>query len=61
MRTTHRFTLNSADGGGQLGWLPMAHTCFNRLDLPLFLKNKEELKDALNLVISMELTGFSID
>merc|ERR1712196_80118 len=23
-----RFTLDSADGGGQFGWLPLAHTCF---------------------------------
>lgn len=37
---------------------PKAHTCFNRIDLPLY-ESKEELGGYLSLVINMEITGFS--
>ncbi|CAI5727852.1 unnamed protein product [Hyaloperonospora brassicae] len=37
---------------------PRAHTCFNRIDLPLY-KSKRELEDVLSLVINMEVTGFT--
>ncbi|DBA05170.1 TPA: hypothetical protein N0F65_005020 [Lagenidium giganteum] len=37
---------------------PRAHTCFNRIDLPLY-KSKEELEEVLTLVINMEVTGFT--
>ena len=37
-----------------------AHTCFNRIDLPLF-PNKEELKEAVNFVSFDEIIGFGID
>ncbi|TDH67199.1 hypothetical protein CCR75_004843 [Bremia lactucae] len=37
---------------------PRAHTCFNRIDLPLY-KSKKELEDVLSLVINMEVTGFT--
>jgi len=37
---------------------PRSHTCFNRLDLPLY-STKEELHGFLTLVIHMEITGFS--
>ena len=40
--------------------LPTLHTCFNRLDLPLY-KSKKELVEALKLVVKMDVTGFSID
>ncbi|CAH0486749.1 unnamed protein product [Peronospora farinosa] len=37
---------------------PRAHTCFNRIDLPLY-KSKKELEEVLSLVINMEVTGFT--
>ncbi|DBA05159.1 TPA: hypothetical protein N0F65_005009 [Lagenidium giganteum] len=37
---------------------PRAHTCFNRIDLPLY-KTKKELEEVLSLVINMEVTGFT--
>ena len=37
---------------------PRAHTCFNRMDLPLY-KTKDELVEVLSLVINMEITGFT--
>ena len=40
--------------------LPRAHTCFNRLDLPVY-KRKIELRQALNEVIRFHLIGFGID
>lgn len=40
------------------GLYPRSHTCFNRLDLPLY-SSKEELYQYLSLVINMELTGFT--
>lgn len=40
---------------------PRAHTCFNKLDLPLY-ENQRELDAYLSVVISMEnVTGFSIE
>lgn len=37
-----------------------AHTCFNRLDIPLFA-NKEELVEALKFITNNEILGFGID
>jgi len=37
---------------------PRSHTCFNRIDLPIY-DSKEELEGYLSLVINMEITGFS--
>ena len=42
------------------GLLPHAHTCFNRIDLPVY-KSKEDLEKYVNMAISMELTGFGQD
>jgi len=39
---------------------PRAHTCFNRIDLPLYT-SKQQLKDKLTLAVQMEYTGFDID
>ncbi|KAH9092004.1 hypothetical protein Ae201684P_011543 [Aphanomyces euteiches] len=39
---------------------PRAHTCFNRLDLPMYA-TKKDLETALNMVIKMEVTGFTIE
>lgn len=37
-----------------------AHTCFNRIDLPLF-NTEEQLKEALDFVVKNEIVGFGID
>ena len=37
-----------------------AHTCFNRLDIPIF-DNKEQLKEAIQFVTSNEIMGFGIE
>jgi hypothetical protein len=37
-----------------------AHTCFNRIDLPMFPSEKQ-VKEALNYVINNEVLGFGID
>ena len=37
-----------------------AHTCFNRLDLPTY-RSYEEMKKYLTLVLSMDITGFSME
>ncbi|GMH72160.1 hypothetical protein TrRE_jg1860, partial [Triparma retinervis] len=39
---------------------PRAHTCFNRIDLPLYT-SKQQLKDKLTLAVQLEATGFDID
>ncbi|KAF0695555.1 Aste57867_13595 [Aphanomyces stellatus] len=39
---------------------PRAHTCFNRLDLPMYA-TKKDLETALTMVIKMEVTGFTIE
>ena len=53
-----KFTVNSITK--QASIFPRAHTCFNRIDLPLY-ENKKELKKYLTLAVSMECTGFDID
>jgi len=52
------FTLSSLPRS--LGLWPRAHTCFNRLDLPLY-KSYEELHSYLSLTIRLEITGFSME
>jgi hypothetical protein len=37
-----------------------AHTCFNRLDIPIF-DTKQELKEAIQFVSSNEIIGFGIE
>jgi len=39
---------------------PRAHTCFNRIDLPLY-KTKGDLLEKLKLAVQMEATGFGIE
>jgi len=39
---------------------PRAHTCFNRIDLPLY-KTKKDLLEKLKLAVQMEATGFGIE
>ena len=37
-----------------------AHTCFNRIDIPLY-KNKEEMVEMVKFVANQEILGFGID
>ncbi|OQR96749.1 HECT E3 ubiquitin ligase [Achlya hypogyna] len=39
---------------------PRAHTCFNRLDLPVY-QTKDEMTQYLTLIVNMDITGFSIE
>lgn len=39
---------------------PRAHTCFNKLDLPLY-KSAAELEAYISVVVNMEVSGFYID
>jgi hypothetical protein len=39
---------------------PRSHTCFNKLDLPVY-DSKEELDAYLSVVVNMEVTGFSME
>eukprot|EP00940_MAST-03C_sp_MAST-3C-sp2_P001633 g1633.t1 len=39
---------------------PIAHTCFNRIDLPVY-ENRAEMKRLLDIAIQMEATGFGIE
>jgi hypothetical protein len=59
-----KFTLQKVDyypeKGGAMGNLPVAHTCFNRLDLPNY-PNLEEMKIALDYLAHNEILGFGID
>lgn len=48
-----------ACGTPPTGLYPKAHTCFNRIDLPLYA-SKQQLETYLTLVINMEITGFSM-
>ncbi|CAK4081378.1 unnamed protein product [Aphanomyces euteiches] len=56
-----RFTIQMVQRGPPpTGLMPKGHTCFNRIDLPLY-SNKEELAKYLTLVINMEITGFWLE
>jgi HECT-domain (ubiquitin-transferase) len=39
---------------------PRAHTCFNRIDLPVY-SSKDELRERLKLAVTMVATGFDIE
>ncbi|CAI5730513.1 unnamed protein product [Peronospora destructor] len=57
----HPFTLQMVPlSTPPLGMCPRAHTCFNRIDLPVY-ETKEDLKSYLSLVIQMEITGFGFE
>lgn len=53
-----KFTVNSI--AKSVSIFPRAHTCFNRIDLPLY-ENKKELRKFLTMAVQMEATGFDID
>ena len=44
-----------------LGPWPRAHTCFNRVDLPLYERPDDEVQHYLALSIHLEIAGFTID
>mmetsp|Transcript_79857 Transcript_79857/g.156606 ORF Transcript_79857/g.156606 Transcript_79857/m.156606 type:complete len:259 (+) Transcript_79857:1419-2195(+) len=52
-----RFTLH---GDRNVKVFPRAHTCFNRIDMPIY-KSKAEMQKYLTMAISMESTGFGIE
>ena len=52
------FTLKSV--AKSISIMPRSHTCFNRIDLPVYA-DKAELARFLEVVINMEVTGFSIE
>lgn len=51
-----RFTLH---GDPNLEIFPRSHTCFNRIDLPLY-QSKEEMEKYLTLAITCESVGFGL-
>jgi E3 ubiquitin-protein ligase NEDD4 len=53
-----KFTINSIPE--TVSVFPKAHTCFNRIDLPLY-DSKKKLKKFIMMAIQMEATGFDID
>ena len=53
-----KFCLSRADKAKFI--FPLAHTCFNRIDLPNY-GSKEEMRKYLTLVISMEITEFGLE
>jgi hypothetical protein len=55
--SVRRFTLH---GDKNVKVFPRAHTCFNRIDMPIY-KSKAELQKYLVMAISMESTGFGIE
>jgi E3 ubiquitin-protein ligase NEDD4 len=52
-----KFTLH---GDKNVKVFPRAHTCFNRIDMPIY-KSKAEMNKFLTMAISMESTGFDIE
>ena len=47
-------------GDANVKVFPRAHTCFNRVDMPIH-KSKAELAKYLNMAIQLESTGFGIE
>ncbi|CAB9514870.1 Probable E3 ubiquitin-protein ligase hulA [Seminavis robusta] len=53
-----KFCLQGVEGG--VHTYPRAHTCFNRLDLPLY-QGKGELRSRLKTAITLSAVGFDMD
>eukprot|EP00560_Eucampia_antarctica_P000893 CAMPEP_0197835122 /NCGR_PEP_ID=MMETSP1437-20131217/24804_1 /TAXON_ID=49252 ORGANISM="Eucampia antarctica, Strain CCMP1452" /NCGR_SAMPLE_ID=MMETSP1437 /ASSEMBLY_ACC=CAM_ASM_001096 /LENGTH=758 /DNA_ID=CAMNT_0043440319 /DNA_START=49 /DNA_END=2325 /DNA_ORIENTATION=+ len=53
-----RFTIHGVDLGVCL--YPRSHTCFNRIDLPIY-DSIEDLKERLTLAVTMVATGFDLE
>ena len=58
--TVSKFTIQSSPYEKGKKNFVKAHTCFNRLDIPIF-DNKNELKEAIQFVSSNEIIGFGIE
>jgi len=58
--STARFTIESIPYNSNQKNYIKAHTCFNRLDIPLF-NQKNELKEAILFICNNEILGFGID
>jgi len=56
--TIRKFTIHAVSV--DICLYPRAHTCFNRIDLPMY-ETKEELQDRLKLAVTMVATGFDIE
>ncbi|KAH9138580.1 hypothetical protein AeRB84_017091 [Aphanomyces euteiches] len=57
----YKFSIQMVERGHPpAGMCPKAHTCFNRIDLPLYT-DLDELENYLTLVIQMEITGFGME
>jgi E3 ubiquitin-protein ligase NEDD4 len=52
-----KFTLH---GDSNVKVFPRAHTCFNRIDMPIY-KSKAEMSKYMSMAISMESSGFDIE
>jgi len=52
-----KFTIH---GDKNVKVFPRAHTCFNRIDLPMY-KSKAELQKYLTMAINIESSGFGIE
>ena len=59
---TRPFTLRSiaVEDSVRAHTLPISHTCFNRIDLPVY-DAKEDLEATLTDCINMEVTGFTLE
>lgn len=55
-----KFTIRPMTYHSKGNLYPHAHTCFNRIMLPLY-SSFEELKKALDFIANNEITGFGID
>ena len=53
-----KFTVHGIEVGSCL--YPRAHTCFNRIDLPMY-DDKADRKQKLELAVTMVATGFDIE
>lgn len=49
----------NSSSSSQMNPYPVAHTCFNRLDLPVY-QTREELETKILEILEMDVTGFSI-
>ncbi|KAJ0399090.1 hypothetical protein P43SY_006068 [Pythium insidiosum] len=57
----HPFTIQLLPRGRDPSALfPKAHTCFNRIDLPLY-RDRDELDTYLSMVCEMEILGFGLE
>jgi len=52
------FTIHGVSA--EIWFYPRAHTCFNRIDLPLY-GSKVQLQERLKLAVTMSATGFDIE